>query len=84
MTGEQLREFEKDLIKIGLENVKNIVLVKNGATNGDVIKAIFPNIQISDSEVMKNVYTGIPYGELIGANIDCMREWWKELYQRNE
>ena len=47
-----------------------------------MIKAIFPNIQISDSEVMKNVYTGIPYGELIGANIDCMREWWNSPYQK--
>ena len=82
MTKEQLREFEKDLIKTGLENVQNIVLIKNGATNEDIIKVIFPNIQISDSEIIKNVYTGIPYGELIGANIDCMREWWKELYER--
>ena len=54
--------------------------IPDSATNGEVIKALFPNIQISDSEVMKNVYTGIPYRELIGANIDCMREWWDSPY----
>ena len=48
MTREQLREFEKDLIKIGLENVQNIVLIKNGATNGDIMKIIFPKIGVYD------------------------------------
>lgn len=28
MIREQLRDFEKDLIKTGLENVQNIVLIK--------------------------------------------------------
>lgn len=64
--------------------VQNGTPIPNNATNGDVIKTMFPSIEVSDSEMMKNVYTGIPYGELIGANIDCMREWWEELYQRNE
>lgn len=62
--------------------IENGTPIPDNATNGDMIKAIFPNIQISDSEVMKNVYTGIPYGELIGANIDCMREWWNSPYQK--
>ncbi len=82
-------DIDEDYVKIinknGASNypeevIKNGTPIPDNATNGDVIKAMFPNIQISDSEVMKNVYTGIPYGELIGANIDCMREWWEELY----
>lgn len=77
----------QDAMKNHMESlVGKIILngtpIPDNATNGDVIKAIFPNIQISDSEVMKNVYTGIPYGELIGANIDCMRDWWNAPYQK--
>ena len=48
MTSEQLREVEKDLVKTGLENVQNIVLIKNGATNGDIMKIIFPKIGVYD------------------------------------
>lgn len=71
--------------KMSLINaINNGTPIPDNATNGDVIKAIFPNIQISDSEVMKNVYTGIPYGELIGANIDCMRDWWNAPYQKGD
>ena len=66
--------------------IANGTPIPDNATNGDMIKAMFPNIQISDSEVMKmkNIYTGIPYGELIGANIDCMREWWNAPYYNNK
>lgn len=48
MTREQLREVEKDLVKTGLENIQNIVFIKNGATNGDVMKIIFPKIGVYD------------------------------------
>ena len=41
MTKEQLREVNKSLGEIGLENVQNIVLIKNGATNGDIIKGLY-------------------------------------------
>lgn len=52
-------------------------------TNGDVIKALFPNIQIYNSKTIESIYTGIPFGKYIGANVDCMREWWEAPYERN-
>ena len=92
---EKIKEYIEQYIPIGggdhvfcypdqiVEMIANGTPIPDNATNGDVIKAMFPNIQISDSEVMKNVYTGIPYGELIGANIDCMRDWWNAPYQKD-
>ena len=62
--------------------VQNSTPILDNMTNGDMIKAMFPSIEVIDSEVMKTVYTGIPYGELIGANIDCMRDWWNAPYQK--
>ena len=48
MTKEQLREFEKDLVKTGLENVQNIVLIKNGINDGRFISMDFmsPNTKL--------------------------------------
>ena len=58
MTKEQLREVEKDLVKTGLENIQNIVLIKNGATNSDVIKGIFGITEehFYDEDRMVDVY----------------------------
>ena len=58
--------------------------ISENATNGDVIKAVFPDIEISDGKGLSKVYTGIPYGELIGANIDCMKEWWNTPYKGSD
>ena len=83
MTSEQLREVEKDLVKTGLENVQNIVLIKNGATNGDVISSIF-NIDIKN----KLVYDDITAYEItvdLGTNWTTLRinkDWWNALYER--
>lgn len=80
MTREQLREVNKDLIKIGLENVKNIMLVKNGATNSDVIKSLF-NIteeHFYDEDRMVDVYG-------LDRNDDpstFYADWWNALYER--
>lgn len=76
MTKEQLREVEKDLVKTGLENVQNIVLIKNGATNGDIIKAIFPNIDIEIHNITAYV---IFDSNVISFDLD----WWNALYERD-
>lgn len=43
MTREQLMKVNKDIEEWGLENIENYVLIKSGATNGDVIMTLFPN-----------------------------------------
>ncbi len=60
-----------------------VIKIPKDATNGDVIKTLFPNIEIADSTSLKSIYTGIPFGEYIGANVDCMREWWNAPYKEN-
>ena len=80
MTKEQLREFEKDLIKIGLENVKNIVLIKNGATNGEVIKTTFDTAEehFYDEDRMVDVY-GLDRSDDPST---FYADWWNALYER--
>lgn len=56
------------------------IRIPQNATNGDVIKALFPNIRIYNSKTIESIYTGIPFGKDIGANVDCMREWWEAPY----
>ena len=80
MTKEQLREFEKDLVKTGLENVQNIVLIKNGATNSDVIKEIFGITEehFYDEDRMVDVY-GL---DRLDDPSTFYADWWNSLYER--
>ena len=80
MTREQLREFEKDLVKTGLENVQNIVLIKNGATNSDVIKKIFGITEehFYDEDRMVDVY-GL---DRTDDPSTFYADWWNALYER--
>ena len=74
MTKERLREFEKDLVKTGLENVQNIVIIKNGATNGDIIKTMFPNVDIE----IHNITVYVIFDNVVSFDLD----WWNALYER--
>lgn len=80
MTKEQLREFEKDLVKTGLENIQNIVLIKNGATNGDVIKEVFDITEehFYDEDRMVDVY-GL---DRTDDPSTFYADWWNALYER--
>lgn len=73
MTREHLREVNKGLGEIGLENIQNIMLIKNGATNGDIIKTLFPNIDIEIHNI--TVYV-IFDSNVISFDLD----WWNTLY----
>ena len=81
MTKEQLRKVERDLTKIGLENVKNIILVKNGATNSDVIKGIFfiTEEHFYDEDRMVDVY-GLDRSDDPST---FYADWWNALYERD-
>ena len=69
MTSEQLIEVNKGIEEWGLENVKNIILIKSGATNGDVIKALFkPNwIRRMDDVVIEDY--------------EFNADWWNAPYK---
>lgn len=59
----------------------NAIVIPEGATNGDMIKAIFPNIKINDIDCLKIIYTGIEHKNMIGCNIDATKEWWNSPYK---
>ena len=50
-------------------------------TNGEVIKELFPNIKINNNLLFKKIYTEVPFDNYIGANVDCMKEWWNTPYK---
>ena len=70
MTKEQLMKVNKGIEEIGLENVEDIILIKSGVTNGDVIKALFkPNhVERTDDDV-------------IVENYDFNEDWWHKPYK---
>lgn len=70
--------IEAQLVKA----IINAISISDNATNGDMIKALFSDIKINRGKV--NVYTAIPFGDYVGANIDAMKDWWNALYKRGE
>ena len=82
MTSEQLREVNKDLSDIGLENIQNIALIKNGATNGDVIKGLYSDTEVDDfGDFGKDAVIDI-YGVDKGEYLTVRKDWWNALYER--
>lgn len=75
MTHEQLLEVNKGIEEWGLENVENIILIKSAATNGDMIRAMFSNmeIMITDEKVFLRDGTIVVIYPLI---------WWNSPYQK--
>ena len=70
MTSEQLMEVNKGIEKWGLENVENVILIKSGATNGDVMKAIFKPNRITRTD------------DTVHIDYDITPEWWNAPYQK--
>lgn len=78
MTSEQLMEVNKGIEEWGLENVENVILIKSGATNGDVIKAMFGVKEVD----MCNTY-GVHFpkeGEDYSHYF--FKYWWNAPYER--
>ena len=67
-----------------LEEAETVLTIPENPTNGDMIKALFPDIEIADCTKLDKIYTGIPFGKLIGANRDCMRDWWNAPWKENK
>lgn len=51
--------------------------IPEGATNGDVIKAVFPNYECREYQSYVIIVT--PYG-----NISFWKDWWNEPYKAGE
>ena len=68
MTQDQLAKVNEYLDTIGIENVKNIVVIADGATNGDVVRQLFkPHVILKEPGLIQETY-----------NFD--EEWWNKSY----
>ena len=77
MTLDQIMEVNKGLEEIGIENIANVVLIKYGGTNGDVIKALFPSIEIEEENGIVEMS--------IGCFVNSFRlDWWNAPYKRED
>ena len=73
-------------VTIGLMSTVDTQLEQSfkGMTNGEVLKKLFPNISINNNPLFEKIYTEIPFNDYVGANIDCMRDWWNKPYKENK
>ena len=73
MTKEQLMQVNKGIKEWGLENVENVILIKSGATNGDVMISIYPNLKytIQNGRVITTIG--------VASSFDL--DWWNALYK---
>lgn len=78
MTEEQLKDVNKALYCLGIENVQNITITKYGATNGDIIKAMFPNYE-NRYDAEYEIITG-HLDKTHRHNFDL--DWWNAPYKR--
>jgi len=60
---------------------KNGTPIPDNATNGDVIKAMFPNAKVDDYDYGKDPVIDV-YGIDDTEYITLRKEWWNEPYQK--
>lgn len=58
--------------------VNRAILIPEGATNGDVIKAMFPNLKVEDNG--GSIYLHYPNGGWIVID----KDWWNAPYKKSE
>lgn len=75
----QIFYSDKDIIEYLKDKGYQIIQNPDNATNGDVIKAIFPNIEVNDNGIIVEIYTDTSSEE--GANINCTKDWWDTKYE---
>lgn len=59
-----------------LERVKNTRSAFDGMTNGEVIQAVFPYIEVGDTPHTRLIRT-----DLDGGSVPLIRDWWDAPYK---
>ena len=79
----------KPLPKVNVENLIKIlqqgVIIPENATNGDVIKAMFPNATIDstfDNEKLNEELGLIIIKGMDNGNVPFYKEWWNAPYKK--
>ena len=90
---EKIEEYIKDYIPIGAGNnvfcypdeiarmIQNGTPIPDNATNGDVIKTMFPNTEVDDYDYGKDPVIDV-YGIDDTEYITLRKAWWDALYQK--
>ena len=60
--------------------------IPEGATNGDIIKAMFPNIEVNEIETNTGGYIDVKYLDTIREcdSMAFLRKWWNAPYKGAE
>lgn len=63
-----------------LESIADNLIIPSNATNGDVIKAVFPNVEAYHNAGYTNVHAYIG----IVADITAPKKWWDAPYNEGD
>ena len=63
-----------DSLSMFLRMIQNSIAISNDATNGDIIKAMFPNASIE----VRNISVYVDLGNIVGFS----RSWWDAPYKQ--
>jgi hypothetical protein len=72
--------YDWDIANFLYETCRNGTPIPDNATNGDVIKAIFPNTEVDDYDYGKDPVIDV-YGIDNTEYITLRKDWWNALYQ---
>jgi hypothetical protein len=64
--------YELETIEMFLDAFKEMKVIPSNATNGDMIKAMFPN------ELLTSITSTLWWGD----NMSFNKDWWNEPYKR--
>lgn len=84
MTEEEVAKVNDILNNIGIENVQNILLIKNGATIKGILKALFPKIIWGKENLKGNCIFGYKNKEDVDrkpVNIGVELDLWNAKYK---
>lgn len=84
MTHDELMKINEQIDD--LENIADMLVIRKGSTNGDVIKAIFPNFEFYPVEHMSKLYSpqikGLGTSGYFEMGFDL--EWWNSPYKADK
>ena len=82
-----MTDFDLTIIKTVLEHqkdtIEDVVVINEGMSNGDVIKAMFPNTEVDDYDYGKDPVIDV-YGIDDTEYITLRKNWWNSLYQKGD
>lgn len=77
--------FSAEMKMWGLGAMQNGIPIPDNATNGDVIKAMFPNIITDEFASTIHTTTKVVSNGVKGViSYDFWKDWWNSLYQKGE